>query len=345
MVAQSQGAFRDRVAVRAQRRVWGAAVLALAAGLAGCTLPGTGGPRPAEPVARAQAAADEAPRPAAATSPAEASDCDACVRQLADISRALGRMHADWSSQLEALQLSFEQAEERLRAIEARLDRYHFMAQGSGVAGAAGGAAGTVPAGTDPSPAGGWPADPGDLSGVVLLDSLAAESGMTAPAPAAGGEAVGGQRADGAGQPAGQARGPHPGATGAAALAEPDDYGRQLYQVAYNDLMQDNYQLALINLRAFLERYPQSTLSDNAQYWIGEVYYGQRQFERAIEAFRRVIEDFPGGDKVPAAYYKIALAFINLREKATARRYLRYLIEHYPEAREARLAEATLGDL
>jgi tol-pal system protein YbgF len=126
---------------------------------------------------------------------------------------------------------------------------------------------------------------------------------------------------------------------------DPPADGQRLYQVAYQDLMEENYQLALINFRAFLEHYPQTRLSDNAQYWIGEVYYGQRQFQTAIEEFRRVVEDYATGDKVPAAYYKLALCFQNQRDLPTARRYLEFLIAQYPNAREARLAEATLTEL
>jgi len=126
---------------------------------------------------------------------------------------------------------------------------------------------------------------------------------------------------------------------------DPPAEGQRLYQVAYQDLMEENYQLALINFRAFLERFPQTRLSDNAQYWIGEVYYGQRQFQTALEEFRKVIEEYPEGDKVPAAYYKIALCFQNLRDLPTARRYLEFLIRQHPDSREARLAEAALREL
>ncbi|MCK4412211.1 MAG: tol-pal system protein YbgF [Candidatus Eisenbacteria sp.] len=127
-------------------------------------------------------------------------------------------------------------------------------------------------------------------------------------------------------------------------LADPPADGRKLYDVAYQDLMQDNYQLALINFRAFLQLHPQTRLSDNAQYWIGEVYYEQRQFTVAIEEFRKVIEQYPAAEKVPAAYYKIALSFRNLRDLSTARRYLEFLIGQYPESREAQLAEERLAE-
>lgn len=125
-------------------------------------------------------------------------------------------------------------------------------------------------------------------------------------------------------------------------IPEPPEEGRRLYEIAYNDLMQENYQLALINFRAFLKRHPGTRLSDNAQYWIGEVYYAQGQYGLAIEEFRRVIEEYPGQDKVPAACYKAALSFEQEEDLPTARRYLEYLIEQFPDSREAGLAHERL---
>ncbi len=130
-----------------------------------------------------------------------------------------------------------------------------------------------------------------------------------------------------------------------ARIPEPPEEGQRLYETAYRDLQRENFQLALINFRDFLADYPQTRLSDNAQYWIGEAYYAQGQFNQAIEEFRKVIDEYPGQDKVPGAHYKIALCFINLRDNVTARRYLTYVTEHYPGTREARLAEEKLASL
>jgi TolA-binding protein len=61
-----------------------------------------------------------------------------------------------------------------------------------------------------------------------------------------------------------------------------------------------------------------------------------------VEEFRQVMEDYPGQDKVPAACYKIALCFERLRDRSTARRYLEYLLERFPQSREAHLARERL---
>jgi len=177
---------------------------------------------------------------------------------------------------------------------------------------------------------GGPPPGPGDMGpsegAAVPLDGGAPGGSYppTAEVPRAAGEASGTPAAD-------------PGDAPPEAM--------QLYDAAYQDLQRDNYQLALISLRGFLTRYPQTSLADNAQYWIGEAYYAQGQYENAIEEFRRVIDEYPGQDKEPAAYYKIALSFRALRDPASARRYLRVLVERFPDTREAQLARELIPDL
>jgi tol-pal system protein YbgF len=127
-------------------------------------------------------------------------------------------------------------------------------------------------------------------------------------------------------------------------LPDPPSDGQELYQSAYQDLMADNYQLALSDFRAYLERYPRTNLADNAQYWIGEVYYEQKQYGVAVEEFRKVVEEYPGQDKAPAAYYKMALCFRSLRDNATAKRYLDLVIERFPDSHEADLAKERRGE-
>ncbi|MBD3237268.1 MAG: tol-pal system protein YbgF, partial [Candidatus Eisenbacteria bacterium] len=176
----------------------------------------------------------------------------------------------------------------------------------------------------------------GDVSGPAAAEAsaVAGDSAVAASAPARPPEQAPGEPAQAAEAGAPEARPP-----------DPPEEGVRLYEVAYEDLKRGNYQLALINLRAFLDRHPETNLADNAQYWIGEAYYAQGQFEVAIEEFRTVVDEHPGEDKEPAAYYKIALSFESLDDASTARRYLEFLIERFPQTREARLARERLARL
>ncbi|MCP3955321.1 MAG: tol-pal system protein YbgF, partial [Desulfobacterales bacterium] len=94
-----------------------------------------------------------------------------------------------------------------------------------------------------------------------------------------------------------------------------------------------------------LKQYPQSQNADNAQFWIGETYYREKWFEKAILEYQKVIEKFPKGNKVPASRLKQGLAFSNLGDKTNARLILRELIKKHPQSNEAKIAGKKLKKL
>ncbi|PYN08445.1 MAG: hypothetical protein DME06_16230, partial [Candidatus Rokuibacteriota bacterium] len=67
--------------------------------------------------------------------------------------------------------------------------------------------------------------------------------------------------------------------------------------------------------------------------------------EEAVREFRRVITNYPRGDKVPTAIYKEALALLDLKKPAEARTRLQYLIDNFPRAEETPLARDRLTAL
>ncbi len=105
------------------------------------------------------------------------------------------------------------------------------------------------------------------------------------------------------------------------------------------------YDLARRMFEKFIKKYPLSELADNAQYWIGETYYVENKYERAILAFAEVQEKYKEGDKVPDAVLKQALSFAALGDKNAAKDLLRQLISRFPASPAAGLAKQKLGEL
>ena len=118
----------------------------------------------------------------------------------------------------------------------------------------------------------------------------------------------------------------------------------QLFAAAYGDYSRGNYDLALSEFRQYVETYPTSEMADNAQYWIGEVYFSKRQFNEAITEFDRVITLFAKGDKVPAARFKKGLALTELGQNDAARAEFQAIIKLFPRSNEATLARQQLGE-
>jgi tol-pal system protein YbgF len=81
-----------------------------------------------------------------------------------------------------------------------------------------------------------------------------------------------------------------------------------MYQAAYSDIAAGRYALARESFQTLLKTYPDTEVADNAQYWIGESYYGTGDFANAIVEFQKVLDNYPKGDKVPAAMFKMGLS-------------------------------------
>lgn len=117
---------------------------------------------------------------------------------------------------------------------------------------------------------------------------------------------------------------------------------KKLYDTAYLDLTRGNYILAISGFSQYLQNFPDTPLSDNARYWIGEAYYAQAQYDKAVTEFQKLLQDYPTGDKVPAALYKIGLSYLELKDKKLANQFLKRVVEEYPRSPEARLAKEKL---
>ncbi|WP_319526345.1 tol-pal system protein YbgF [uncultured Desulfosarcina sp.] len=91
--------------------------------------------------------------------------------------------------------------------------------------------------------------------------------------------------------------------------------------------------------------YPASQQADNAQFWIGETYYREKWYEKAILEYQKVIEKYPSGNKIPAALLKQGLAFVKIGETNNARLVLKELIDKYPSTNEAAIAKQKLEAL
>ena len=98
-------------------------------------------------------------------------------------------------------------------------------------------------------------------------------------------------------------------------------------------------------LNKFISKYPTHELADDAQYWIGQSYFQEKSFERAILAFNKVQVDYANGDKAPEALLLEALSFLNIDDRASARELLGQVIAKYPDSSAASTAKKRLESL
>lgn len=119
----------------------------------------------------------------------------------------------------------------------------------------------------------------------------------------------------------------------------------EIYKSAKQAFAQSDFETAREEFQHLLQLYPQSPQADNAQFWLGETYYREKWYEKAILEYQKVIEKYPKGNKVPASLLKQGFAFSSLGDKANTRLILTELVKKYPKSNEAKIAKQKLKRL
>jgi tol-pal system protein YbgF len=152
--------------------------------------------------------------------------------------------------------------------------------------------------------------------------------------------------AEGAGRAASEPGGMAAGAAAAGAAVSSSAAGPdELYRSAYEDYMRGNYDLAADGFAEYRRRWPNTELTDNALYWIGECYDAQERPQEALDTFTKVLEDYPTSDKAAAAQLKKGLIYLKMGDQGQGVVNLQYVVYEHPGTREADLAREQLRSL
>ena len=129
----------------------------------------------------------------------------------------------------------------------------------------------------------------------------------------------------------------------APASADPPD--RVRYERVLGQFRDGDLEGARQGFVGFLEDYPNSNLAPNARFWLGESYFGKKEFQRAIDAYDKVEIDYPGSEKIPAAILKKGYAYLALKDKKRASSAFKQVVTLYPKTAEAGKASDKLAQL
>ena len=120
------------------------------------------------------------------------------------------------------------------------------------------------------------------------------------------------------------------------------------YQIEYQKAMDffnlTNYSDAINIFEKLLRSNPDSQLADNSQFWIGECYYGDKEYERAILEFEKVFT-FPNNNKMDAAQLKLGFCYLRLNNNKRAKEEFSRLVELYPGSEYLSIAHKLLTKL
>jgi tol-pal system protein YbgF len=171
------------------------------------------------------------------------------------------------------------------------------------------------------------------------LDKRLAAGGTAAGSAAAGATVAG----NGSGGTAAAAASP----TGAAAAAPaggaaPSSVEQAVYNQAFDALKAGSYSVAIAGFKDFIAHYPASPLAENAQYWLGEAYYVNHDYDPAANAFRTVLKKWPDSRKAPDALLKLGFTQYAQAQYAAARATLTDVTRRFPGTDAAKLATERL---
>jgi tol-pal system protein YbgF len=118
-----------------------------------------------------------------------------------------------------------------------------------------------------------------------------------------------------------------------------------MYNQAFNDFVQGNFDLAIQGFTVYINTYPGGDKAASALLNIGEAYSSQKKLPQAIAVFTRIINEYSQAPAVPTALYKRAKCELDLQKKDDAIADLKNIMDKYANTSEAENAKTELQQL
>ena len=115
---------------------------------------------------------------------------------------------------------------------------------------------------------------------------------------------------------------------------------KDLYETTQILIRNRQYEMAITQLEALIDRFPDGEFTANTYYWLGQVQAAKTNpdFEKARQALAQVISYFPEHRKVPDAAYALGKVYYTLGDCERATDLLQQVVDQYPGKSAAKLA-------
>ncbi|MGV8941864.1 MAG: tol-pal system protein YbgF [Lysobacter sp.] len=118
---------------------------------------------------------------------------------------------------------------------------------------------------------------------------------------------------------------------------------RAAYDAAFDALKRGDYAESARLFHSFISHYPGGVYAPNGLYWLGESYYVTQNYQLALDQFQALLQRYPTHDKAPGALLKVGLSQQGLKQEDAAERTLTEVTTRYPGTDAARIAADRLG--
>jgi tol-pal system protein YbgF len=197
--------------------------------------------------------------------------------------------------------------------------------------------------GPAPAAAGAAAANNGQLQDITLGATPAPPPPPAAPPPGAAAP----PRAPGGAPPPNWTPSAAPPAAVAADAAPAASAGDEKadYDQAFSALKDGRYAESARRFQAFIGQYPNSELTPNSYYWLGESYYVTQNYPISLDTFQKLLAQYPNSQKAPDALLKVGYCEYEMKKWDQAEATLNQVVQKYPDTTVARLAQGRLRAL
>ena len=116
------------------------------------------------------------------------------------------------------------------------------------------------------------------------------------------------------------------------------------FEAAFKLVRNREYTKAVQGFETFLTQYPQGSYSDNARFWIGQVYFAQAKLVDAEKQFNLLRTEYPESSKMSAAMLKLAEIKVRQEKWEEAKAIYNEIVSKYTGAQQ-QLARKGLQDI
>ena len=104
------------------------------------------------------------------------------------------------------------------------------------------------------------------------------------------------------------------------------------FKFAFDFLKQNDYAQGEKGMRAFADAHPNHPLTGNALFWLGQMYFVNKDYTKSAVSFAQSYEKFPDGSKAPESLQKLGVSLAQLNKKDEACTAFKQFQTQYPTA-------------
>ena len=120
---------------------------------------------------------------------------------------------------------------------------------------------------------------------------------------------------------------------------------QQLYQMAYDSVINSNFERSIAEFDQYMSVYPSGRFVTNAHYWKGQAYLYLERFTEAKNSYEVILNRYKDSAKLADAMYGLGLAYQGLGNITQARQLLNEIKRQFPNTGVANLADTKLLQL